>query len=89
MRIRRDNQRLRNENHILRCGLKNFERNPYSECRDVLKAVSAYCLDKYQSSEYRKEPYGPPYICPDESCLVQKEGKNKSQNNSVQLDLCE
>lgn len=78
-RVRRENARIRNENHILRCSLKNMQRNPYMECRDVLQAVSAFCQEKYRSCLHRG-PTGPPFVCP-ESCHCDTDAnENKSSN---------
>lgn len=63
-RIRRQNARMRNENLVLRCSLKDLERNPYSECRDVLKSICQFCTENYRSELARDGLTGPPYDCP-------------------------
>ena len=87
-RIKRANARLRNENHVLRCTLKNLERNPYLECKEVLKAISNFCTENYKPERARRGPLGPPYICVDDCPPCdEKQGmlmeENKSSNNSA------
>lgn len=81
-RIKRANARMRNENQVLRCTLKNLERNPYLECKEVLKAISNFCCEHYRSERTRRGPLGPPYTCPDDCPPCPDDRSNNWSNNS-------
>lgn len=65
-RVRLSNAKIRNENHLLRCTLRNLTSDPYNECSKVLTSVIDHCTKKLSEAPSGAPdlPCEPEFQCP-------------------------